>query len=68
MGYRANSHTITPALDAMVEDGIQTVLDTACPRVVFSPLLPIEGENGAARSRVLTLWIIGLHSGTTLTC
>ena len=55
MGYRANSHTITPALDAMVEDGIQTVLDTACPRVVFSPLLPIEGENGAKTAAGLSL-------------
>ena len=46
VGYRADSHTITPAMDEMVEDCMAEVLKIARPRAVFSPLLPIEGEAG----------------------
>ena len=55
MGYRADSHTITPTLDRMVDGCIEEVLKTARPRAVFSPILPIEAENGAYSAAGLPL-------------
>ena len=55
VGYRSDCHTITPELDGMVEDCIREVLETARPKAVFSPLLPIEGESGAYSAAGLPL-------------
>ena len=55
VGYRADSHTVTQSLDEMVEDCIREVLETARPRAVFSPLLPIEGGNGGYSAAGLPL-------------
>lgn len=47
LGYRADSHTLTAELDAMVEDCMREVQEQSIPRVVFSTPLPIErGEMG----------------------
>lgn len=44
LGYDALTHTLTPAVEELVEEGIAEILRAAEPRSICSPLLPLKRE------------------------